>query len=183
MPSALLEEVRTVMVPPPTRKPTDRQLAKQKEAAAREAQRARMAEAREERFLARKADLDANPHISQARRDALLDRTIITIGQIAEMLGVSQNRASVLNGARKATLKPQDHPSRLPDADTIEGYQGPSYGWEIGRVTEWLLIRSHVLDDENGALLRQPPSHGAPAKPNVRTDYKGDGRNRRKKTE
>jgi len=151
------------------------------------------AELRETRFKQRQADLNSDRALDPRLRALYLDRTLWDTSQIAEFLGISNHRVTLLRtSVRKPTRSKPPHPSVLPDADAngtiVDGVLRPVRGTgrplvEAGRIREW------AVDSEraewrviHGMLVKAltPPRHG-PGEYGIKTASSATGRSRRKK--
>lgn len=133
---------------------------------------ASMTELRDARYAARKAVLDADPHIDPRRRELYLDRELWDTRRCAREMSIGAHRISELRGGRKTAagvelpVKSGPHPGVFPDSDGPPmkvSFGIPSYGVEAGRVRQWAEQRGyHTLDLETGALVKTRARHGRP---------------------
>lgn len=112
---------------------------------------------REARFKQRRRVIQADPTLTPRQKQILLDRTLVpTAGQVA-LIGVKQQRVTLLRSGARLGGETSPHPSILPEMDEPVGYVAgvPDPGIELGRLVEWLEQRgTHMLNDDGQLDVR-----------------------------
>jgi hypothetical protein len=121
------------------------------------------AQAREERYQKRLALFNADPNMDPRRRDLYLDRTLLSMAEVAAALGLS-GKQRIYAGRRGA--RPHDggethtppHPSAFVE---IDAWDSEGMKVERGRLYEWAeKARQYVLDLDTGTLIKGRNRHG-----------------------
>jgi hypothetical protein len=138
---------------------------------AREALAVRVAAEADARWKVHRRRIRADRHMDERRKAAYLDKTLITISDGTELLGVSAHRISQARGGRKTAggvRLPQrqwPHPSVYPPPARVQQwiYGKPVYLWFRGEVIYWAERRGlNLLNRETGELIKLRNRSGRP---------------------
>lgn len=125
-----------------------------------------LARARQARFERRRVRFERDSRLDPRVKALYLDRTVWNTARVAEALGITEQRVTMMKTGRRKPGRLTPHPAVLPDIDTVEGTVADKELWgiEAGRVREWAVQRgTHRLDPETGLLIKEAgATHGRP---------------------